>query len=481
MNTLPAPSTASPVKAASPATKTRWSAAWPGTCSTANGPKRSPSPSATSAGWRIAPTGEPPSASRRAVDALGVVRVVVRERDAAGAAARGRGRGDRRDVAGQRRPGIDDPRGIAPHDPRVGAVERERRRVRRPDERHLHGLSAARAGRPARRARRRRRGPARPRRRRRGCRRAATCCARPLRPAGREPRGLDHAAAEVAEHVAPVEVEPRVAHDHAARDRAVAVAVRADDHRRDVAGRRLAGRVARAALERPPAEVRAAPAAARHEVDLLVLVLADVADREVARAAVEREAPRVAQAVRVDLAARPGAADERVRRPESSRRARPPARGSMRRILPSSEPEVLRVAARAVPVAGAAAVARCRRRAGGRARRAAGRRCGWTRSRPCAARAAPSRRRRAPRRGARYSTIRWSPSLSGVVDVEAAAARVVRREGEREQALLPAGGDERADVEERLRRACARRARPSRGRPARPRTGAACRRGGDVR
>ena len=59
------------------------------------------------------------------------------------------------------------------------------------------------------------------------------------------------------------------------------------------------------------------------EVDLLDLVLADVADDEVAVGAVEREAPRVAQAVGVDLAARARAPDERVRRRD---RVRPPAR-----------------------------------------------------------------------------------------------------------------------------------------------------------
>ena len=65
----------------------------------------------------------------------------------------------------------------------------------------------------------------------------------------------------------------------------------------------------------------------------------------------------------------------------------------------------------------------------------------------------------------------------GVVDVEALAARVVGREGHREQALLAAGLHQRADVQERRARAACRRAR-SRGcgRPARRRRRAAGRR-----
>src|SRR4051812_6121081 len=119
---------------------------------------------------------------------------------------------------------------------------------------------------------------------------------RPLRAraAGPQPGRLDAAAAEVAEDIAAVEGgDRRVADDHAAGDGAVAAAVEALDHRTHVTGGGLAGGVAAAALERPPAEVLAA--AAVHEVDLLDRVLADVADRQVTRPAVEREAPRVAQ------------------------------------------------------------------------------------------------------------------------------------------------------------------------------------------
>jgi len=47
-------------------------------------------------------------------------------------------------------------------------------------------------------------------------------------------------------------------------------------------------------------------------VDLLELVLTDVADPEVAGRAVEREAPRVAQAVRPDRRIGVGSVDERV-------------------------------------------------------------------------------------------------------------------------------------------------------------------------
>src|SRR4029453_9209754 len=50
-----------------------------------------------------------------------------------------------------------------------------------------------------------------------------------------------------------------------------------------------------------PAEVRAARSRDRQVVDLLIAVVADVADRDRLGGAVEREAPRVAQAVGPDL------------------------------------------------------------------------------------------------------------------------------------------------------------------------------------
>ena len=133
MKTLPSPSTASPVNAERPATNTRWSAAWPGTCSAVNGPKASPSRSGG-----IAPhlrTAEP-CAQRR--QPLGVVGVVVRERDPAGPATRRHGGRDGVEVVLERRPRVDDPRRLAPDDPRVRPAERERRGVRRPYEQHLH-------------------------------------------------------------------------------------------------------------------------------------------------------------------------------------------------------------------------------------------------------------------------------------------------------------------------------------------------------
>ena len=72
-------------------------------------------------------------------------------------------------------------------------------------------------------------------------------------------------------------------------------------------------------LHPPPAVVLAAAARGGLEVDLLDGVLADVADVEVARAAVEAEAPGVAQAGRPDLgrAAAPG---ERIVRRDRVRR-----------------------------------------------------------------------------------------------------------------------------------------------------------------
>src|SRR5262245_2151961 len=75
----------------------------------------------------------------------------------------------------------------------------------------------------------------------------------------------------------------------------------------------------RALLERPP-EVVAATDGPRQEVDLLPLRLADVAEPEVARLAIEAPAPRIADAELPDLFAPAGAVDvgivarDRVRR-----------------------------------------------------------------------------------------------------------------------------------------------------------------------
>ena len=305
-----------------------------------------------------------------------------------------------------------------------------------------------RAGRRRRRGRRRTRGRGRPRRTTTGSatrsRVARTSRARPAR----QPSRLDHAAAEVAEHVAPAQVgQPSVAHDHAAGDRAVAAAVQALDHGPDVAWCGLARRVAAAPLERAPAEVRALAAAAAHEVDLLDLVLADVADREVARAAVEGEAPWVAQAVAVDLAARAGAA----RRTGSS--AAPGSAGRRSgagRCAGSSQQraEVLPVAARAVLVPAPAAVAEpdVEQAVGAEEHEAAVVVGLWLllgQHQP--------RRARIRAVGAR-ALVLDHPRVAvvvGVVDVEAPAVGVVGREGHRQQSLLAAAVGQRADVQER--------------------------------
>ncbi len=111
---------------------------------------------------------------------------------------------------------------------------------------------------------------------------------------GREQRVL----AQVAEHVAAEQRrQPGIAHHEAADHRRVAVAVAEDEHGRREAGGRAAARAeGDVALAGGPAEVAARSGAGRHAVDLLLRALADVADQHVAGDAVEREAPRVAQA-----------------------------------------------------------------------------------------------------------------------------------------------------------------------------------------
>src|SRR5207248_3364168 len=76
------------------------------------------------------------------------------------------------------------------------------------------------------------------------------------------------------------------------------------------------------------------------DVDLLVEVLADVAEPQLAGLAIEAEAPRVAQAVGVDLRPRAGGRDEGVAR------GRPPGRGIETEQLAEDDAEVLRVAHR---------------------------------------------------------------------------------------------------------------------------------------
>src|ERR1700722_18633027 len=111
--------------------------------------------------------------------------------------------------------------------------------------------------------------------------------------------------------------------------RAPAGYVPADDGAVAVGVRRFDDRVARArrarALERVVAFAQApAPVdallAARCVVDLLVLVLADVADPYRAGCAVEREAPRVAQSPHPRFGHHALAADERVVRGHAVRR-----------------------------------------------------------------------------------------------------------------------------------------------------------------
>ena len=173
--------------------------------------------------------------------------------------------------------------------------------------------------------------------------------------------------------------------------------------------------------------------------------------------AVEREAPRVAQAVGVDLGPRAGAADERVVGRDRGTAAR---RSGAGRCAGSC-----RAACRGP--------ARCRARRAGRRRRRrrrgrcrAGRRgrtrcwpplwldSGWswrrtTRALPGSATSGFARAR------AVLDDARVARAVR-VVDVEAARARVVGREREAEQALLAAGDDLARDVEERPRAASAR-------------------------
>src|ERR1044072_1089642 len=64
-------------------------------------------------------------------------------------------------------------------------------------------------------------------------------------------------------------------------------------------------------VHRPP-EIFAATAPGRLEIDFLPLRVADVANPQVARSAIEADAPRVAQPVRPDFAARVGSLRKRI-------------------------------------------------------------------------------------------------------------------------------------------------------------------------
>ena len=102
-----------------------------------------------------------------------------------------------------------------------------------------------------------------------------------------------------------------VAHDVAADDRAVAVAVAGDQHREDRV-RGPPGLVAAISLPDAPAVVGARARARGREVDLLLQILSDVADDQRAGRAVEGEAPGVAQPVGPDLRLPAGLPGERV-------------------------------------------------------------------------------------------------------------------------------------------------------------------------
>ena len=231
----------------------------------------------------------------------------------------------------------------------------------------------------------------------------------------------------------------------AAHDRAVARAVvhlEDGQHavRRQAAGGRL---VAEAALHVVPAVVEPAHAG-RLEVDLLARALSDVADEHVAGRAVEREAPRVPQAVGPDLPARARDAHERV---GGRDRVRPGRVDVEAELLAEHLGQVLGVLAR---VAAAPAVA------GRDVEVAVG---------PELQRAAvvvPLVRVRDgddDLRGGRVGHVRVAGRarvardhlvtvVVGVVDEEEAVARVLRMEGGREQALLAAAAHERVDVQE---------------------------------
>src|SRR5215208_4792684 len=175
-----------------------------------------------------------------------------------------------------------------------------------------------------------------------------------------QPGEAERAVAEVAVDVAagPAAPERAVADHLIAGDRAEALVVRTLDHRRHGA-RGATALVAAAALEDIPAEVvsaagRQAAVAAGHVVDLLDLVLTDVADHEAAVAAVEGEAVRVPQPVCVDLGSRTRSAAERVVRRNRVAAVRTRVDADQ---LPEHAAEVLSVLVR---VAAAATVAEAR-------------------------------------------------------------------------------------------------------------------------
>src|SRR5262249_23328176 len=147
-----------------------------------------------------------------------------------------------------------------------------------------------------------------------------------------EPRGRPRAAVQTR---APDDAGAEVAVEVGARQRgelAAAVAVAAGD--RALSGRvvvfedrvaRPARRALHGAVEDRRAflglpAVIAAGDAGRLKIHLFARALADVGDEQVAALAVERDAPRIAQAERPDLAARAWRVDERIARRRRARR-----------------------------------------------------------------------------------------------------------------------------------------------------------------
>ena len=284
-------------------------------------------------------------------------------------------------------------------------------------------------------------------------------------------RVREHQRAQLAEAEVPVDVapgerrEPGVAHDEAARDRAEAVAgVGEVDHRRRGARRPLAGgaqrrpvlrgarvRVGRrqdlALVAAPPEVQAAAPAGGRgREVDLLAVALADVRDREVAGRAIEREAPRVAQPVRPDrvaervvgrdgVGARRGAA--RVDAQDLAEQRVRALRVRGRRVVAVAAVARADVEQPVRPERELAAVVVARLRVRDRDHQPA--RCGVGRVGV----------------GGDVVLVDLQRSAgAGQIDVGQPAARVVGREGDRQQPALVAGRvRDRAHVEERLGRA----------------------------
>ena len=137
MNTLPSPSTASPVNTSSP--RRPGAAEREVVGSVAGGRERLERPDPRpvgqehvdlAAGGRQRGVREPP-ADRR--NRLGVIGVVVSQRDPAEAAARLDLGDSASRCSSSAGPGVDQPRRVAADDPRVGPGQRERPRVRRAD------------------------------------------------------------------------------------------------------------------------------------------------------------------------------------------------------------------------------------------------------------------------------------------------------------------------------------------------------------